>query len=85
MQLQKSAQTWFGGQEMANALVDALTGVREPGGRLPTSIPLRLEHNPSFGNFPAEQSHLRYGEGVLVGYRWYEARHLPSGHRARGA
>jgi beta-glucosidase len=71
-------QIWFGGQEMANALVDVLTGVVEPGGRLPTTIPLRLEHNPSFGNFPAENSHLRYGEGVLVGYRWYEARHLPT-------
>jgi beta-glucosidase len=71
-------QIWFGGQEMANALVDVLTGAGEPGGRLPTTIPLRLEHNPSFGNFPAEQSHLRYGEGVLVGYRWYEARHLPT-------
>jgi beta-glucosidase len=71
-------QIWFGGQEMANALVDVLTGVSEPGGRLPTTIPFRLEHNPSFGNFPAEQSHLRYGEGVLVGYRWYEARHLPA-------
>jgi beta-glucosidase len=71
-------QIWFGGQEMANALVDVLTGESEPGGRLPTTIPLRLEHNPSFGTFPAEQSHLRYGEGVLVGYRWYEARHLPT-------
>jgi beta-glucosidase len=71
-------QIWFGGQEMANALVDVLTGASEPGGRLPTTIPLRLEHNPSFGSFPAAQSHLRYGEGVLVGYRWYEARHLPT-------
>jgi len=71
-------QIWFGGQEMTNALVDVLTGAGEPGGRLPTTIPLRLEHNPSFGNFPAEQSHLRYGEGILVGYRWYEARHLPT-------
>jgi beta-glucosidase len=71
-------QVWFGGQEMSNALVDVLTGAAEAGGRLPTTIPLRLEHNPSFGNFPAEQSHLRYGEGVLVGYRWYEARHLPA-------
>jgi beta-glucosidase len=39
-------------------------------------LPQRLEHNPSFGNFPGENSTLRYGEGVLVGYRGYEARHL---------
>ena len=30
-----------------------------------------------FGNFPAESSSVRYGEGLLMGYRWYEARHLP--------
>jgi beta-glucosidase len=67
-------QMWFGGQEMANALVDVLTGDAEPGGRLPTTFPLRLEDNPSFGNFPGEFGEVRYGEGLLVGYRWYDTR-----------
>ncbi len=70
-------QIWFGGQEMAAGLADVLLGDAEPAGRLPTTLPLRLEHNPSFGNFPGENGHVRYGEGVLVGYRWYEARRLP--------
>jgi len=70
-------QIWFGGQEMADALVDVLFGDAEPGGRLPTTFPVRLEHNPSYGNFPAENGRINYGEGVLVGYRWYDARHLP--------
>ena len=39
---------------------------------------MRLEHNPSYGNFPGENGEVRYGEGVLVGYRWYDARHLPT-------
>ena len=43
--------------------------VREPGGRLPTTIPLRLEHNPSHDNFAGENGQLRYGEGVFMGYR----------------
>ena len=55
---------------MGNAVVDVLTGEADPGGRLPTTIPLRLEHNPSYGNFPAENGEIRYGEGLLVGYRW---------------
>ncbi len=71
-------QAWFGGQEMADALVDVLLGDAEPAGRLPTTIPLRVEHNPSFGNFPGEHGEVRYGEGLLVGYRWYDARHLPT-------
>jgi beta-glucosidase len=70
-------QAWFGGQEMAPGLADVLLGDAEPAGRLPTTIPERLEHNPSYGNFPGENGHVRYGEGVLVGYRWYEARRLP--------
>jgi beta-glucosidase len=71
-------QVWFGGQEMANALADIVVGDAEPGGRLPTTLPLLLEHNPSFGNFPGENGEVRYGEGVLVGYRWYDARRLPT-------
>jgi beta-glucosidase len=70
-------QLWFGGQEMANALADVVFGISDPGGRLPTTIPVALEHNPSFGNFPGEHDAVRYGEGLLVGYRWYETRHLP--------
>jgi beta-glucosidase len=69
-------QAWFGGQEMANALVDVVFGDAEPSGRLPTTFPDCIEHTPSFGNFPGEHGQVRYGEGVLMGYRWYEARKL---------
>lgn len=70
-------QTWFAGQEMAGALAGILFGELEPGGRLPFSIPELLEHNPSFGNFPGSNGEVRYGEGLLVGYRWYQSRRLP--------
>ncbi len=69
--------TWFGGQEMATALADVLFGDGEPGGRLPCTLPERLEHTPSFGAFPGEDSRVIYGEGLLVGYRWYDTRRLP--------
>ena len=74
-------QCWFGGQELANALADVLSGTAEPGGRLPTSIPLRLEHSPSFGNFPGEGGQVRYGEGLLMGYRHFDTRDLPVRYR----
>ena len=70
-------QGWFGGQEMAGALVDVLFGDTDPSGRLPTTVPVRMEHNPSFGNFPGENAEVRYGESIFVGYRWYDARKLP--------
>lgn len=67
-------QTWFGGQEMAPALVDVLFGDADPGGRLPLTFPRRLRDTPAFGNFPGEHGQVRYGEGLLVGYRWYDTR-----------
>ncbi len=70
-------QAWFGGQEMGPSLARVLTGAAEPGGRLPTTIPVRLEHNPTHGTFPGDHDVHRYGEGVFVGYRWYQSRHLP--------
>jgi len=65
-------QCWFGGQEMAGGLADVLVGTAEPGGRLPTTLPMRLEHAPSHANFPGENGELRYGEGLFMGYRGYE-------------
>jgi beta-glucosidase len=77
-------QCWFGGQEMGGALADVLLGTAEPGGRLPTTIPFRLAHNPSFDNFPGENGEVRYGESVFMGYRGYEHRGIaprfPFGH-----
>ncbi len=76
--------SWLGGQEMGDALVDVLTGAADPGGRLPTTFPLRIEHTPSFGSFPGDNGQVPYNEGLFVGYRWYDSRKLevcwPFGH-----
>ena len=67
---------WLGGQEMASALVDVLFGDAEPGGRLPITMPLAVEHTPAFGTFPGESNNSLYAEGTLVGHRWYDTRKL---------
>jgi beta-glucosidase len=77
-------QSWFGGQEMAAALVDVLTGEADPGGRLPTTFPASIRQTPSHGNFPGDNGQTPYSEGIFMGYRWYDARELtplfPFGH-----
>ncbi|ARF55184.1 glycoside hydrolase family 3 protein [Streptomyces gilvosporeus] len=65
--------TWFPGQEAGGALADVLLGAREPGGRLPTTWPARLEDAPVSGVTPTE-GRLEYAEGVFIGYRaWHRS------------
>ncbi|MEF3274751.1 MAG: glycoside hydrolase family 3 C-terminal domain-containing protein [Chloroflexus sp.] len=63
---------WYGGQEAGNAIADVLFGVVDPGGRLPTTFPKRLADNPAYLNYPGENGHVLYGEGLFVGYRYYD-------------
>ncbi|MGB3886437.1 glycoside hydrolase family 3 C-terminal domain-containing protein [Gordonia sp. (in: high G+C Gram-positive bacteria)] len=77
-------ETWLLGQAGGSATVDVLTGAVNPSGRLTETIPLRLEDTASYGNFPGAVGHVRYGEGIHVGYRWYDSRGFdvayPFGH-----
>ncbi|KAF2675073.1 hypothetical protein BT63DRAFT_27887 [Microthyrium microscopicum] len=67
-------QAWYQGQEAGNALADVLFGRHNPGGKLPTTFPKRLEDTPSYANWPGENLEVVYEEGVFIGYRHYEAR-----------
>jgi beta-glucosidase len=69
-------QCWFAGEEWGNALADVLSGDVSPSGKLPTTFPMRIEDTPAFTNYPGERGKVRYGEGVFVGYRWYDTRHI---------
>jgi beta-glucosidase len=68
---------WLLGQAGGSALADILLGRVSPSGKLAETIPRRLEDNPALGNFPGDNQVVRYGEGLLIGYRWYDARKLP--------
>ena len=67
----------YAGQELGHALADVLCGDADPGGRLPTSLPLRYEDHPAFHNYPGESGRVLYGEGIFVGYRHYDSANLP--------
>jgi beta-glucosidase len=70
-------ECWLAGQATGSAAADVLTGAVNPSGRLAETIPLRLADCPAYLNFPGEEGHVRYGEGVFAGYRGYDALGLP--------
>ncbi|NLU62011.1 beta-glucosidase [Rhodococcus sp. HNM0563] len=75
---------WLLGQAGGGAVADVLYGLADPAGRLAETIPVRLEDTPSYTDFPGEHGHVRYGEGLFVGYRGFDAREtdvsFPFGH-----
>lgn len=60
------------GMEGARALADLMLGKRTPSGKLPITFPKRYEDTPTFLNFPGEGYEVNYGEGIYVGYRYYD-------------
>ncbi len=68
---------YLGGQALGGAVHDVLTGKINPSGKLPETFPLRLEDNPSWGNFAGEDRNSLYRESIFVGYRWYDWKKLP--------
>jgi beta-glucosidase len=66
-------EAWLGGQGAGGAIADVLTGTVNPSGRLAETVPHRLQDNPSLLNFPGDSQVVRYGEGLFIGYRGYDA------------
>ena len=68
-------ECWLSGQAAGGAAADLLLGAANPSGKLAETIPVRLEDNPSYLNFPGDSGVVRYGEGLFIGYRGYDAAH----------
>ncbi len=68
-------EAWYPGEQGGNALVDVLWGIAEPAGRLPVTFPVGLDADPmqSQEQYPGVAGNYNYTEGLLVGYRWYDA------------
>jgi beta-glucosidase len=64
---------WLGGQAGGSAVVDVLLGAVNPSGRLAETVPVRLKDTAAYRNFPGEDRHVRYGEGLFIGYRHHDA------------
>ncbi len=84
---QVPALIWSGynGMEAGRALAEVLFGRTNPSGKLPYTLPAKLTDVPAHALEGAYQaSHVSYAEGLLVGYRWFDTKHIeplfPFGH-----
>ena len=65
------------GQAGGGAIADLLFGKVNPSGKLAETFPVKLSDTPAYLNWPGEAGKVRYGEGLFIGYRYYEAKEVP--------
>jgi beta-glucosidase len=68
---------WMMGQAGGGAIADILFGKVNPSGKLPETFPRRLADTPAHINWPGGNHQVRYGEGLFIGYRYYDAKDMP--------
>jgi len=64
------------GMEGGHVTADILFGNVNPSGKLPLTFPKREEDAPCYLNFPGEAREVFYGEGIYVGYRYYDKKDI---------
>jgi beta-glucosidase len=69
---------WYGGLEGGNALAHVLFGDVDASGRLPCTFPKQLADSPAhaLNAYPGANGVVTYTEGLLVGYRWFDAKQI---------
>ncbi len=68
---------WMMGQAGGAAIADVLFGKVNPCGKLAETFPLKLSDTPAHINWPGGAGVVRYGEGLFIGYRYYDAKQMP--------
>ena len=68
-------EAFYPGLEGGSAIARILLGSVNPSGKLAETFPRRLEDTPAFINYPGTKDVI-YGEGIFVGYRYYDKRDL---------
>lgn len=75
-------QSWYLGSEAGTATASVISGEVNPSGKLPFSIPFRIEDNAAhhFGtkSYPGDGVNQVYDEDILVGYRWHDTKKIPA-------
>ncbi|PWJ41864.1 beta-glucosidase family protein [Sediminitomix flava] len=69
-------EAYLTGQAGGEALSDIVLGHVNPSGKIAESFPVKVEDTPSFLNWGEDIDKVNYGEGIFVGYRYYEKKNI---------
>ena len=69
-------EAYLGGQAGGGAIADILTGKVNPSGKLSETFPARVEDTPAAIDFPSRDGNANYGEGIFIGYRYYDKKKI---------
>lgn len=69
-------EAWMMGQAGGGAIADILFGKVNPSGKLAESFPIKISDTPAYINWPGEAGAVHYGEGLFIGYRYYDAKEV---------
>jgi beta-glucosidase len=66
----------YPGQEAGTSIASVLFGDVNPSGKLPVTFPANEQQGPATNwmEYPGDGATVNFNEGILVGYRWYDAK-----------
>lgn len=77
-------ESYLAGEAVGEAQALLLFGEKNPCGKLAETFPVRVEDNPAWLDFGGRKDIVHYGEGIFVGYRYYDKKKMnvlfPFGH-----
>lgn len=70
-------ESYLAGEAVGEAQAALLFGDENPCGKLAETFPLRVQDNPAWLDFGGNKDVVHYGEGIYVGYRYYDTKQMP--------